>query len=567
MIAPNSNSLCKEAELYHYDFLLGESRAAIPQSIIDHIKWCEHCQQQLNQLKNVLSQSEGNIELERHQAHSAVTAILKLHFAYIDKPVTCKVVRPFLPALLDPAIEIRIPTPITVHLDKCQQCSEDLETIRKLNLNAKQLHRLSQLFAEKSGDDNISCSKAQAAIFAVVSMAFHETSQEVLKHLSICPNCRKVLYEFRNTVRREYQEAMRDKLDEKGFPCQEVMTSDIFDYVVPYGLDPANDQYAKFRESLTSHLRTCPTCLTKMQRLYETLYGIVEQAESEVITVCRIDESAKAQASAESDELYAGFPIKLEVIQRQDESKIKNLSETVSRTTGLKQKAPTVNLKLLAKTGLAAAAVILVAIALLLKTPTAKAVTLQRVYDALEKVKNVHITTFVSNQAEPTQEIWASRSSNIYMTKAGRELRLWDLANKTKKAKQIGGTSVETAFLSDEMVAEVKKTITSFWGLVPFANLSAVPEDASWSQVNHDGTNVTAKDTEVYELAWSEKAHDGSTIFRKWRVFMNIHKKLPQRIEWYGKSITHEKYTLRSVSVIEYLNADEIQALIKEASF
>ena len=565
MIAPNSNSVCKEAELYHYDFLLGESRAAIPQSIIDHIKWCEHCQQQLNQLKNVLSQSESNIELEQHQAHSAVTAILKLHFAYIDKPVTCKVVRPFLPALLDPAMEIRIPTPITVHLDKCQQCSEDLETIRKLNLNTKQLHWLSQLFAEKPGDDNVSCSRAQAAILAVVSMAFHETSQEVLKHLSICPNCRKVLYEFRNTVRREYQEAMRDKLDQKAFPCEEVMTSDIFDYVVPYGLDPANDQYAKFRESLASHLRTCPTCLTKMQQLHETLYGIVEQAESEVITVCRIDESAKAQASAEPDDLYAGFPIKVEVIQRQAETKIEPSAANGHLSSVLEQKVREINLKLLLKTGLAAAAVILVAVALFFSTKAARAVTVDRVYKAIAEVKNVYIASFVPDRAEPTQEKWVSRTLNVYMTKTEKQLILWDISNGVRKVNQLDTGITEVSPLSTASLANIKKEMTGSLGLMPFYNTSEVPPGAEWTPIT-DYTPA-AEGAEICDLQWTEKSHAGPEVFKKWRFFLDVNTNLPQKIEWYQKLSTDTEYVLRSVILVEYVSDRDVQAVISHHSF
>ena len=149
MIAPNLNSLCKQAELYYYDFLFGESRGLIPGSIIKHIEQCEHCREQLNRLECVLSHAEGNVEPEQRQIDAAVTTMLKFHFAYIGKPVTCENTKPFLPSLLDPALEIRIPTPVTAHLDNCRKCSEDLETIRRLNLNRKQLRRLSQVFADQ----------------------------------------------------------------------------------------------------------------------------------------------------------------------------------------------------------------------------------------------------------------------------------------------------------------------------------------------------------------------------------------------------------------------------------
>jgi hypothetical protein len=562
MIAPNSNSVCKEAELYYYDFLLGESHESIPQSIIDHITKCQRCQQQLNQLKHVLLQSENHSEPEQTQIRSAITAILKLHFAYIGKPVTCSVVRPFLPALLDPAIDIRIPTPITVHLDRCQQCSEDLETIRKLNLNAKQLRRLSQLFAEKLGDDNVSCSRAQAAILAVVSMAFHETSREVLKHLCTCRDCRKLLYQYRETVRTEYEQAERD---EGRFPCEEVSTTDVFDYVIPYGLDPASDQYAKFRESLASHLRTCPTCLTKMQQLHETLYGIVEQAESKVITICRIDESAKTEVPSELEDIYSGFPIKVEVIQREDETKIEKLGETVNRTTGLKQKAPTVSLKLLAKTGIAAAAVILVAVGLFLGTRSAKAVTIDQIYKALEKVKNVHISSFVAGQKEPAQEIWISRPLNIYMTKTAKQLVLWDISMGTRKVKHMDAGVTEESLLTTDLLASIKSKMTGSLDLMPFYDISEMPTGTKWSRTTD--YREAGEGTAVWALEWTEKELIGSEIFKKGQFFLDVNSNLPQKIERYQRSTPDKEYILRSVVLVEYVSDSDIEAIIRGYSF
>ena len=153
MVALNFNSLCKEAELYYYDFLCKEGHELVPEFVIDHIKQCQHCQGQLSRLTRVLSIAEGRIESEKGQVRSAITTMLKLHFAYIGKPVTCNIVKPFLPTLLDQALGIHIPTPIVTHVCDCQQCSEDLDIIRCLNLSRKQLCRLSQLFADKSAGE------------------------------------------------------------------------------------------------------------------------------------------------------------------------------------------------------------------------------------------------------------------------------------------------------------------------------------------------------------------------------------------------------------------------------
>ena len=563
MIAPNHNSLYGEAKLYYYDFLCDESRELIPESIINHIEQCQHCQEQIDQLKIVLSQTDG-IGPEQGQVSSAIITMLELHFAYIGERVTCKTVRPFLPGLLDPTLEIRIPTPITAHLDNCQQCAEDLETIRSLNLNRKQLCRLSQFLAEKPSDDSVSCSQARSAILSVALMTFRETSAAVLKHFCTCPNCRKALYQYRESVLTDllhYEKAQKE------FPCEEVSASDIFDYCLPYGIDPAADQYAKFRESLTSHLYSCFICLAKIQELHDTVYEIAEQAESGVVTIYHIDESAKAQAVSESDDLYAGFPISVEIASREDKVEVEQPVPTIDFTSALKRKVSSMNLRPLLKAGIAVTAVILIGFALLLNTPTAKAVTIEHIYKAIEKVKNVYISSFLPDKPEPTQEKWISRTLNIYMTKTGKELVLWDISNGVRKNKRLDTAVTETTPLTDDSLAGVERKMSGSLGLMPFYNISEIPEDAEWRRLTDGHPKATAEDTEVYDLEWAQKMYDGSTKFRKWRFFVASRTNLPHRSEFYEKLPAGSKYNLRSVNVVEYLSDSEIKAVIKDASF
>jgi hypothetical protein len=564
MIAPKHNSLCRQAKRYYYDFLGKEDYGLIPKPIINHIKQCQNCQEQLNQLEGVLSQAEDHGELEQRKVSPAITVMLKLHFAYVGKRVTCETVRPFLPTLLDPVLEIRIPTPITAHLDNCQQCSQDFETIRGLNLTPKQLRRLSQFLAEKPSEDGVNCSQARAAILPVVLMAFRETNAEVLKHLCTCPNCRKALYQYRESVRTDL---LHYRGPQKEFPCEEVSATDIFDCVVPYGLDPADDRYAKFRESLTSHLRDCPVCLAKIQELHNTLYGIAERPASEVVTIYHIDDSAKAGILSESDDLYAGFPIRVEVITREDEAMAKQSAPAVSFTTALKQKVATMNLKPMVKASVAAAAVILIAVALFLNAPPAKAVTLEGIYKAVEKIKNVHSSGFVPDETEPIQEKWVSRTLNIYMTKTGKKLVLWDVRNRVRKSRQLGATISETTRLTDDAIAGIEERMRSSLGVMPFYNISEIPSGARWKRITSDDMVITIEGTEVYDLIWTEKTEASFPLFRKCRFFVYPKTSLPQRVEHYRKFAGDNEYTLRSVNIIEYLGDSEIQGVIKDYSF
>ncbi|MGA2916359.1 MAG: hypothetical protein ABSE89_10070 [Sedimentisphaerales bacterium] len=561
MIAHNFNPLCKEAELYYYDFLTNEGQKLIPEPIINHINSCQYCCEQINQLKDILLQVEDYPDLEQEQINLAAITWLKLHFAYIGKPVSCETVKPFLPGFLEPALEIKIPTPITVHIDNCQQCQEDLEVIRKLNLGSKQLYRLSRLFADKGGEDNVSCSQAQTAVLTVASMIFEGTTEEVLKHLCVCSDCRKVLYQCRETIRSE---SLSNQSERKDFPCEGVSSSDIFDYAVPYGLDPAGDPYAKFRQSLTSHICSCPTCLAKTQQLHSTIFGIAERAESGIATIYHIDESAKTKI-VKSDDIYAGFPIRVEVTRCEDEIKAEQPASTINITP--KQKVSAMNIRPLFKIATAAAAVILIATALFLTIPAAKAITLESIYKAVEKVKSVYISKLVPGETGPTQEKWVSRTLNIYMTKTAKQYVLWDVASGVTKVKYLDTGAVETAQLTAEDIVGIEKKMGGSLGLTPFYDISDVPEDADWSRVSDKDLEAAVKGIGIYDLTWTERAYDGSTVFKKWRFFVNAKADLPQKIEIYQILPTDTEYILISLMMVEYLSDSEMLEVVKGASF
>ena len=239
MISHNPDINCSNARLYYYDFLSKETREGIPEGALQHITQCLNCHTEMDRLKDLFVKADERFDSEQSRKDSAISTLLRLHFEYIGESVKCDTVKPFLASLADPALRIRIPTPITTHLDKCQSCRDDLMTLQDLHLPHKILCRLGQILAEKPIEDGFSCSRAQAAIPAVVSMAFHETNAGILKHLCTCPNCRKELYLHRENVRKELLQngALQD-----GFSCESVTAADIYDYCMPYGIDPADDE-------------------------------------------------------------------------------------------------------------------------------------------------------------------------------------------------------------------------------------------------------------------------------------------------------------------------------------
>lgn len=563
MIAPNVSSSCQNARLYYYDFLFNRSHGLVPESIADHIRHCPCCQEQLGRLEDVLSQGGDYAQSEREQAGTAVTTMLRLHFAYLGEPVTCRTVRPFLPSLLDPAFRILVPTPITAHLESCRQCADDLETIQGLRLSRRQLCRLSQLFAAKPVDDNVSCSQARTAIPAVVSLVLGEASEETLRHLCTCPDCRQRLYQFREAVRRN---CLRRKGGKSASLCDAVSATDIFDYVVPYGIDPAEGECAESSTSLTSHLRTCSTCLGEMQQLHCILYGIAERAESEVITIFRVGEPVRAQARYATSDFYAGFPITVEITSRANTSRAVRSAYMSGFLAALKRRMSAVNLTLLAKTGLATAAFILIAAALLFNIPAAGAVTVEQIYKALEKVKNVHISKFVPGQMEPVEERWVSRALNTYLIKAGGKLYLYELRNGIRKERGVRDNSLTTQALSADDIARVRNQIMGTLGLLPFEAISEIPSDARWSLATAEAPEARPKDFEVYDLTWIERHYGGTYTFRRCRVLVDAGTSLPHRVETYRKSAMDSDYSLANVIEVEYPHSSEMEAVVENAS-
>jgi hypothetical protein len=560
MISQNPYINCTNARLYYYDFLNKETREGIPNGALQHIKQCHNCQIEVDRLKDLLEQAGERFETEQSRRDSAISTLLKLHFDYINEPVECGIVKPFLASLADPVLQIKIPTPITTHLGSCQACRKDLKILRDLSLPHKYLCRLGQLLADKPIEDEFSCLEAQSAIPAVVSMAFQETTAEILEHLCTCPGCRKRLYLHRQSV---LEELKRSDIVRDEFPCESVSYADIYEYCLPYGIDPADDEYNEFRESLASHLRTCPACLAKIQELHRKVSNIAGRVDSGVITAFNIDGSTKIISISEP-ESSAVLPVSSEIVSTEDSVHASNPA-SVGIITRLKEKTLTSNIKPMLKIGLAAAAVIAIGFTVLFNSPAAGAVTIQQIYRAIENTQNVYIATF-TDKMEFRQEKWVSRSLNVYMTKIGETSVLIDVANGIRKEK-MGTNPAETLPLPDETIAGTKKIIAGFLGLVLFDDVSFIPKDIELKHVKNNDLESSARTAEIYELTWIKKSLAGNKVFKKWRVFLDPETFLPEKTEFYMKRVMDNKYVLDSIMKVEYLSDSEMKAVVNKLSF
>ena len=567
MIAADPNSTCEQAKGYYYQYLSGDTKDCVPIQMLGHIDRCSSCQADIRRLKGILTEGEEHDSGSASQTTVVATAYLRLHFSYIGAFVSCNTLKLFLPSLVIPALEVSVPTPITVHLDKCQQCASDLEAIRQLQFSDRQLTRLGQLFAEESRTNTSVCAEAHNAIESVGAMVFEGTSSEILKHLCVCPECRKLLYENR----KSRSETIQKNLKQSPIACDSVSATDIFDYVVPYGIDPDRDQPAMSDRSSTSHLINCPRCLDKMQKLHETVYGILERQESGIVTCFKLDESARGSAVGSPEDLYEDWPIevqvfdksvKTEAIKTRDTSPAGDLAVSLKPQT--KRKLSTLNIRPFIKPAAAAAAVILAAF-FLFKTPAARAVNLGQISKAIERIKNICITTYHKEESNKTQEIWISRTLNKKMLKTKNKCTLWDLNAKSEQTKNLITGSIVMTQLDDAVALNVKETMKGSLGLLRYNSMPEAPEGATW--LPNENIDNAIPGTEVYDLVWTQKSLNGSIIHRKWRVYTDIETKQPKRIEWLMKLAEEDEYKLETITIVSYPKEAEIQASINDAGF
>ena len=568
MIVPDHESICQRAEPYYYDFLCGNKQEDIPDALWQHISRCDHCKTEVYLLKAALNRTEGCSGSDA--MNTAITTNLELHFAHTGQPVGCDTVKPFLPTLADPAFEVRIPTPITVHIDKCQQCASELETIRQLDLNHRQLCRLGQVFAKARSADKGSCKTAQELIPSVGAIELDKATSSILKHLCICPDCRELLFQQRQAVCDGL------KTHESGgeeFPCDNVAHKDLFDYCFPYGIDPAEDQYAEFRPSFTSHVSTCPLCLGRMQTLHKTVSSIIDREESSIITCFKMKNKSEVQTTGSTEDVYSQWPIEVNVLDKQSgsncpaaesESSSGRVAQ-VQRRWG-KQGPAYLNLKRFVKP-LATAAAILFVVLLALHGPSLKATDLSQIYENLAKVKNVHITSIDPEHSQVIQEIWISRELELKLFKNKNQYELWDLKQKERKTKDLNTGAISSIDVDEETAQKVAQTLIGPLNMLPFSRIADFPENSKWYRVAEDSVEDSADNTDIYEIVWTEETIGGPLLHLKWRGLIESQTKLPRRIELYEKDDVDQEYELVTVTEALYPETDMIQNLLHEIGF
>lgn len=218
----------------------------------------------------------------------------------------------------------------------------------------------------------------------------------------------------------------------------------------------------------------------------------------------------------------------------------------------------------------AVAIVILVIFALFLSMPSAKAVTLAQIYQAVGRVRNICISEFTVNKGEPERREWISETLNVVFCETQKEFILLDYNKGERKTKSLKTNSIRTESLSPDVVKNGMEFLQGRFGLLPFSDILTAEMKGQWNQVDVNSISPVIPDTEVYDLTWISLNNETNTIYNKWRVFVDVKTDLPVRADWYKKELFHkmksysdDDYVLQTLKVVTYPTEAEILALIE----
>ena len=214
----------------------------------------------------------------------------------------------------------------------------------------------------------------------------------------------------------------------------------------------------------------------------------------------------------------------------------------------------------------AVAAMIVISFALFFSTLSKDPVTVEELCGTFGNAGNVCVSTFQTGQTIPYRQAWTSQSMKMRLFKTGSgnqaQFAMWDIPNKVKMTMYL--SAVQTQELTEQMLAELEKSVTPLSGISPFSYIRDIPEKAQWNRISDPAVTAVVPGSEVYELLWTQQDATSEVVFyRKWRVFIDSRTSLPKRAELYAMSGSEQEYNLESFVIITYPGESEIQDIVR----
>ncbi len=522
MRASDGRRPCQEARAYYYD-LLCPDEANVPSPIRQHVATCPFCREQMGRLRETLFEWERNPRGCAAPEDETIEALAE-QFRLLDERVTCSDARACLPQLAMATPQIRIPTPVTVHVDHCPRCAEDLAVLRKLQLTTDQLRRLSQLFASRNGEEVLpwpaqARSAAPVGPRPILASPGHEARSPAASGSSPVEGVMTA--------------------------CHNVSAADIFDAVVPSGT-PLDEQ----QKAMAAHIQACPICGGRAQELHRTIRRIVERADSKIETVYHAAEDAE-DAPREMRDAYQ-YPVSVEVVHAGSGAWDPNGSQPIPSVSVRNLQGPAASFARMAVVG-----IVVVALGTLVRTtvPTASGTNVGQVRTAVEKAPNIQVVAM--DQSGPVQELLIARRLDRLVNRTTQECTVYDLKQDLKRIigpqTGIGAPTKLSKFEHDQAkhlmagcLLDVLERVSPHTKLHP-------PADSAGAQAGNG--------LDVYELQSSQRAGD-SLLRDRWWAYIDRATGLPRKTESYRWGPSYPKWRLTTTRVYTYPTDQEMEASI-----
>ena len=516
MRSSEGERLCQEAQVYYYD-LLCQEEAAVPAVVRRHVATCPACQEEMGRLRGALFEAQRPARAADTWQDETIEALAQ-QFQLLDQRVTCSEAKPLLAELALASPRIRIPTPVTVHVDHCPQCAGDLAAIRNLHLTADQLRRLGRFL------------ETGRAASANRGWEASDTGD------GLAPATPGSL-----------------SGENDGVACNEIAMADLFDGVVPSGATPrAGETTSERQKAIMRHVRSCPVCLEKARTLDRTIGEIVARANSEIVTVYRADNDAEG-AFPEAEGGYP-YPVSVQVLRRPSDATMEAHAAPAAGLCALRRSA-----KPLA--ALAALVFVVIVPAWLLRTTgsTASGTDVSDVDKALAGVKNVHIVTR-DREDRLVQEFRIARGSRVLVDTTANRCVLYDLAHNRQRTieSQTGPGASTPTRLSKVEAEEVRQLMASCVRHV----LTGISPDTKLRPATGEIDGGVQKGLDVYELPSSSRART-SPVRDRWLVYLDPATGLPQRMEFYRQRLGQDRGDPVTTTIFTYPTEQEMDAAIE----
>jgi hypothetical protein len=543
------NCLHRDAMEYYYGFV-EQHMADVPEHIVQHVRRCLFCRSQIRRLKEIEAQAREESDSSRDGMNRDIIDILNAHFQHVGASVTCAHVKFFLPGLVIPAPGVRIPTPITVHVDHCPACKRDLDLLRCLGLEPGQLEQLSRLYREKAADPRL-CRRARLKIPAFAAASLESLDPELRRHLCTCPPCRAQVYAYREKLREALPP---DSPDAKTSGGDHVSMAGLFDYVVACEPAPAGMAETQARLQAGTHVRQCRPCLDAVQALHHVVYNIAERTDSGVATVYTTLEEAEKGPGAAAP--YPDYPISVSVTHHKPALAAARPSWSRTAAALVKHTAFHSRLKPVLTAAVVAAALLPLAL-LFTRTATVSGITLAEVVQAFEDAPHVYVAKY-GPEDELVRESWISRGDDdlCLLAIAGQERALYDLGAKRKYVNSRRAEDADAMDVGEGEYMMVRRTVDDALGF----ELRNIPANATWTRAP-DGTN---EEGALYELACTGQDRFGKTFFLRWTITIDPATKRPEEIREFTSSSAEQEWDYWSRTEFQYLTNDEMTAVMGE---